>query len=594
MRALLLAVSSLLVTALPAPAGTVDQDLVPGGRISSTIFPVGEAETFRVSAPAGSVLTVDLRPAKKGPFAPALLATLSDGSAAVIPPLGKSGRTKARLPFPQDGVLEILVVAGRGVAGDYVLKTKLKIPGAVPFAGDVAGPEGDTFEYFAPAGSLATVAVKAVEGTELIPKILSLEGPGGPVEAGKRVAALTFDKWMAVPQPAGGPWTLTVGSSILTTGPFSGSIRWKAPKGPSEDHRIPGDPSILDGSYSVLLAAADAASGGLPSLLTGVVGFDGAGRAETALSTRAITPDAGAPLGFSLGAAPVAGTTGSCFVSEGTAAVGLDLGPGISLAANMTVAAGGSVLYTGVGVGGAPITGLMLERVPVPAQADLAGSWLFVNATTDGEGASSVEVGTLAFGSGGTVSGIGVRTSITVVDGTPTPGGESTVLRTGSFSVGEDGTITVVTVPNIVGAPEAWTSRTAFGADILTGLDDTGGGGRLFLRQGTGLTAADIDGNYVHFGMLFAAAPVLRSGILGFDGEGGYSGNETSTDLTGVSPPASGPVTGAYTVDAQGFATLTPAGGATGNGIVGPEGRYLFTVSFGEAGVGVDLLISLE
>jgi len=132
------------------------------------------------------------------------------------------------------------------------------------------------------------------------------------------------------------------------------------------------------------------------------------------------------------------------------------------------------------------------------------------------------------------------------------------------------------------------------GADILVGLDDAGGGGRLILRQGLGLSDADVAGNYLHFGLAFGDALRLRNGILAFDGAGTWSGSETVTDLAGVIPPATAPATGTYSVTADGFADFGIDGGAQGTGIVGPEGCYLFSVSLGAGGIGIDLLLDLE
>ncbi len=592
MRAMVLAAAALSALAAPASAETVDEDLVPGGKVLSTLFPAGEVETYRVAAPAGSVLSVDLRPLRRGAFVPALAATLSDGAGAVLPAPDRKGRTRGRIPFPVDGTLEILVLAARGGAGDYQLRTRLAVPAGVDVAGTIEGPGGIAFEYVAPAGAFATVTVKSAAGSEVIPTIESLEGPGGPVEPGLRRANPRMDQWRKVPQPAHGPWTLTVVGNVLTTGPFTGTIRWKAPRGPDEDHRGPSDPASLEGSYAALLTVADAASASLPSVLTGRVDFDGRGLARTALALRGLSEDASSPFGIGLSTVPVGSTTGSYFTDGTTAAVSLDLGASLSVSTNFTVAAGGTVLHAGVGSGSPFGQGLLIARTPVPAPADLAGTWLYVDA--DGGASPSVEIGSLSIASGGTLTGIGVRTSLSLVGGVPTPGAQTPVFRTGSLSVGEDGTVTIVTVPNLFGAPESWTASTVLGSDILAGLDDAGGGGRLFVRQGTGLAADDVSGDYLHFGIEFGGSLRLRSGILGFDGAGGWTGQETVIDLGSGVPPATTPATGTYSVDAQGIANFGLDGGFQGTGVAGPGARYLFTASLGGAGFGIDLLLDLE
>ena len=96
--------AALLLAAAPAlRAGTVDEDLLPGGIVDSTIFPSSEVETFRVAAPAGSTLAVDLRPGAKGGFLPSLEATLSAGSDAILVPGKSRGPGRRGSPSPPTG-----------------------------------------------------------------------------------------------------------------------------------------------------------------------------------------------------------------------------------------------------------------------------------------------------------------------------------------------------------------------------------------------------------------------------------------------------------------------------------------------------------
>ena len=81
-------------------------------------------------------------------------------------------------------------------------------------------------------------------GGGLVPRIVSLEGPGGPA-SGDGSPGPTSDRWSGVPLPEAGPWTLTVGGDAGTTGPFTASIRWTRPRGPSEDHRDVLDPAAV-------------------------------------------------------------------------------------------------------------------------------------------------------------------------------------------------------------------------------------------------------------------------------------------------------------------------------------------------------------
>jgi hypothetical protein len=593
MRAVLRLTAALLLAAASSPAATVDEDLVPGGTVLSTIFPAAEVETFRVAAPAGSALSVDLRPLRKGLFAPILEATLSDGSGALLPGPGRTGKTKAALPFPVDGVLELRVRSGRGGAGDYRLKTRLRPAKGPDFSGSVNGAEGADIEFAAPAGVLATVKVKAAPGSPLVPRILDLEGPGGPATAGGSKPGAASDLWTKIPLVELGPCTLTVGGAEGTQGAFTGSVRWKPPKGPSEDRRDALAPSALQGSYAALLAPTPSGPVPPPFLMGGIT-FDGKGGLKTDLASLVPSADASAPLGFALGQTPVAGHGGG-YVTDGAAAsVSLDLGNGTDFDADFAVAAGGSILHAGVADPAAPVHGMLLERVEKPTALDLAGPWLYVNATGDGSGAGTVEIGTLTLAPGGAVSGAGLRTAVTLVDGVPTPGAQSPVLRTGSFSVGADGTVTLVTVPNLFNPAEAWTAGTVYGADVLAGIEPDGSGGRLLLKQGLGLTDADASGDYLHFGLAAGSGLSLRTGLLAFDGSGAFAGEEAVTSLSGASAGTGESVTGTYSVSTSGLATFGIDGAAEGTGIVGPGARYLFTVGFDGSGLNVDFLLSLE
>ena len=257
-----------------ATAATVDEDLVPGGTVRSTVFPASEVETYRVAAPAGSVLRLDLRPLARRGLRPSLEATLSDGSAAALRAPRGNGRWRARLPFPVEGVATIHVGSAGGGSGDYRLRTRLR-------------PRGE------------------------------------------------------------------------------------GPRGGDEDHRDAADPAALDGSYAAFLAALPGEGVRPPALVTGGVDFDGRGRAKTALRNVAVLPDAGSPFGLALQGVPVGAATGSYWTDGSLATVSLDLGQGQELSSELTVAAGGAVVYSADPA--AP--GVLLRRTEVPARADLAGSW---------------------------------------------------------------------------------------------------------------------------------------------------------------------------------------------------------------------------
>jgi len=487
----------VLLSPRPLTAATVDEDLVPGGAVLSTVFPSSEVETYRVTARAGAVLRVDLRPSGKGDFSPTLGAVLSDGTTAAIPlPRGK-GRSKARLAFPVDGTLT-LTVGSAGGAGDYRLRTKLRLPGA------------------------------------------------------------------------------------------------KAPRCPNEDHRDASDPGALLGDYAATLAVPGV--GPLPAFLTGQVSFDGMGRVRSALNDRGLATDAASPFGFTFTTSPVEGGTGSYFTDGTRAAVSLDTGGAAPVESEFTVASGGSVLYTGLDAGAAAL-GLLLRRDGSPSAADLAGNWFYSSFVTGTGGSGSVEAGVLSLNASGAVSGIGASTPLSLDGGgAPVPGTQTPVLRLGTFSAAEDGTVTFTTNANLFGPQETWTTTLLFRADILAGggpAESPASEARLLLRQGTGLTDASVAGDYLHFGAVLGTDAALRTGILAFDGAGGFSGTETVAPLAGGTPQTGVVTTGTYSVNSQGVATFVIDGGVAGTGIAGPDAAYLFTFSLGTGGLGIDFLLDL-
>ena len=597
MRFPALALAPLLLLAPAAPAATVDEDLAPGRTVLSTVLPADEVETYRVEAPAGSVLKVDLRPlGKKSAFLPSLEATLPDGSTAVLP-APKKGRTKAILPFARDGVVTLRIASSDGSAGDYRMTTKLK-PGKCPIlSGEVLAGDPTPLPFAALPRSKATVTVKASPASALVPRILSLDGPSGGAVPRVSAPGPKSDAWKGVSLDALGPWTLTVGGDGNSAGAFTAKVKWKAARGKNEDHRDPSDPGAIEGSYGAFLFAPAGGPSSIP-LLTGAVDFDGKGGAKHALGSVSLSLDLASPFGFTPLVTPMAKGKGS-YRTDGTqAAVTLELGDSGRFSGDFSVAAGGTVLYTDPAVTNSSATGLLLSRNAVPAAADLAGQWLYVHSATGDAGSSTVEIGTMSFGTAGTVSGIGASTGITLDDqGNPVTGAQSAVFRTGTFSVTKDGTVTFVTRVNLFGAEETWTSRVLFREDIMAG------GGppeaptsqlSLFLRQGLGLTNAAATGRYLHFGVATGTGLGLRTGTLTFDGAGGFAGTESLVDLAGGAPQTGIATTGTYDIQTSGIATVSFDGGGSGTGIVGPAADYFFTVSLATGGLGIDFLLGLD
>jgi len=446
--------------------------------------------------------------------------------------------------------------------------------------------ETETVRVDGPAGAVLEVDLRRLGRSRFRPSLLALLSDGSPVSpppapSGRVRASLPF--------PVDGTCTLLVGSES-----GSGHYRLRARLRPraaglrpsNSDLRDRGDPSALAGPYSLLAANLGGAAGPLPSLLTGGVEFRRRGRARTDLRSLAL-PAAGGALPP---AEPIPARAGTWFSDGEHASIALDLGAGRVLDADYALAAGGEVLHAGLGDPGASLVSLLLRDGGAPTTASLAGAWTYAVAG-GGLGDPTLEAGTLTLGAGGTVSGFGVRTAI----GAGGAGAPEPILRGGSFSVAADGTVVLRTTENFFGPTSAWEVRDAFAGDVLAGLPtDAGGTGlRLLLRQGTGLGNSDFEGEYLHLGFTLGASTSLRSGVLVLDGAGAFSGTGSVIPLGGE-PQGGVAVSGTYSVNALGNATLAFSGGGTGTGVAGPDARYLFAVGAGPGGVAADLLIRAE
>lgn len=585
--------AALLLGAPSLRAGTADLDLLPGGTVLSTLFPASEVEEFRVAAPAGSLLLVDLRPSGRSGLLPSLEATLADGSEAPPAP-PRRGRIRALLPFPADGTCTLRVGSGNGGAGDYRLRTRLKAPRGALLEGVVPEEGSAEVAFHAPPGCMASLKAAAAPGSGLVPRLSSVEGPGGSAAPGRVRSGPRTDSWSRVLLGALGPWTLSVRGEAGSSGPFLSKVRWRVPRGGKADLRDAPRLEALLGPYAAFLASVPEGPLPIPGLLTGGLDFDGRGGIRAELSAGALVPDLASPLGFGLQFLPVPGRRGSYWTDGSRAALSLPAAGGATVEASFTMAAGGSILHAGIAEPGSDF-GLLLERGGPPTAAALAGTWFYADVATGGGGPGTVEIGALTLSAGGGVTGIGARTALEAGGGAG--GGQTPVFRTGSFTVAADGTVTVRTVPNLFGAQETWTASLVFRQDILVGLGEgafPAGGARLLLRQGTGLDTADVSGNYLHLGVFTGADTGIRSGVLTFDGAGRFSGTGTVLSLSGGGSPGAGvPVAGSYAVNGSGIATLSFDGGTSGTGIAGPDAAYLLAVSLGAGGVGLDVLFDL-
>ncbi|HEU4395612.1 MAG TPA: hypothetical protein VFS92_08610 [Planctomycetota bacterium] len=437
--------------------------------------------------------------------------------------------------------------------------------------------EVETVRVAGPAGAVAAVDLRPLGRTVLRPSLLATLSDGTEVEP---VPSARGRVKVQFPFAVDGTLVLRVGSAV-----GSGHYRLRVRVTPRPaglrparaDMREAGDPLALSGDYSLL---AFDIGGPAPAAFTGGVEFLRRGRARTDLVAAAIPP---------VGAGtPIAVHGGSWFAAGPTAAISLDLGDGARLSGEYGIAAGGDVLHAGLGDADAALVSLILREGPPATTASLAGTWTY--AVTAGEGdAATLEAGSLTLGPAGTVSGFGARSPL-AGGGEPTP-----ILRSGTFAVQADGSVVLTTRENFIGPQSTWTVRDAFAGDVLAGLPEgTGDAGlRLLLRQGTGLGNSDFAGAYLHLGATLGTTTALRSGTVVLDGAGSFSGTGAVIPVGGEAQEGVA-VSGTYSVNALGNATLAFGGGAAATGVAGPEARTLLAVGGDEAGLSVDLLLRAE
>lgn len=217
--------AGLLVASAAAPLGTaladVDLTVSNGDKITSAIDAGGEVESFRFHCPAGAVVSVKAKTAKKGPplrvraFAPDE-SQLGEGTGPAASVTNKAA--------PATGVYTAEVSAADGAAGTaYSVTVSWKSPkkfGAAP----TLDPGGQSQVTFAgDAGATATFAVKKGKRSAAVPVVLSLTGPDGDV-------TLTPGASVTVELPSTGDYTLTIGDTGAEGGAVTAAVKVKQPK----------------------------------------------------------------------------------------------------------------------------------------------------------------------------------------------------------------------------------------------------------------------------------------------------------------------------------------------------------------------------
>ena len=216
---------ALLLTAAAASIATAlaDVDLVvrSGDKVASVLDAGGEVEQFRFTCPAGAVISVKAKSAKKGP---------SLRARAIAPDetqLGEGTGTSASVTGATalvSGEYIAEVTAADGTSGTaYSVSIAWKSPkkfGAAP----TLDPGGESQLNFAgEAGASATLSVKKGKRSAAVPLVQSLTGPDGDV-------TIVPGASVTVVLPATGDYTMTFADSGAAGGAVNAAVKVKTPK----------------------------------------------------------------------------------------------------------------------------------------------------------------------------------------------------------------------------------------------------------------------------------------------------------------------------------------------------------------------------
>jgi hypothetical protein len=213
--------ASLAAAAVGTALAGVDLTVRNGDKISSEIDAGGEVETFRFTCPAGALVSVKAKSAKKGP--PLRVRALTP----ILVSLGENTGTTASVvgeTAPVTGVYTAEVSAADGDAGTpYSVSIAWKSPKkfGAPATLDPGG-EGQ-LAFSGEAGATATLSVKKAKRSAAVPVVLSLSGPDGDTAL---VAAATA----TVVLPVTGDYTLTFGDSGTSGGAVTAAVKVKTAK----------------------------------------------------------------------------------------------------------------------------------------------------------------------------------------------------------------------------------------------------------------------------------------------------------------------------------------------------------------------------
>lgn len=224
--------TALVLFTLSAQPSWADVDVAVGNgdKVTGTLSPASELETFRVIVPAGTTLSVSVKgkKAKGAAAAPAPdVRVLDSGDTDVAAGAVQRGTATAKLKkltLPATGEYRVQVVGDGVTSGDYQISIKWVEPKSFTSAPDLTA--GDAAAPFvAGKDCQATLLVKAAKGSAALPRIAKVEQVGGPYTQSPPAppAGDKKHKVKKLPLPSAAAYQATIND----TGGLGGAVSFK-------------------------------------------------------------------------------------------------------------------------------------------------------------------------------------------------------------------------------------------------------------------------------------------------------------------------------------------------------------------------------
>lgn len=214
--------AALLVPALAASAfADVNVEVGNGDKITGTLSPATEAETFNFRVPQGAVITVKAKSAKKGP---ALTISLQPPAAAGLGNASGTAPSIKGVVAPDSGLYSVRVTSQNGVStGDYSLSIGWKSPTSFTASADLAAAGTSTLDFAVDASAAATLSAKPAKGSAATAALTQLTAPGPAVTP---LTGTTTKRTLT----AGGSYVLTFANAGAAQGVVAATVKVKPPK----------------------------------------------------------------------------------------------------------------------------------------------------------------------------------------------------------------------------------------------------------------------------------------------------------------------------------------------------------------------------